>query len=58
MNKNRKMKVPRGTTRARRRLDMEKFRAEQRRRRELLTGTVHVNAPSLQLLDKFVGKVG
>lgn len=51
-------RVPRGTARARRRLDMERFRAEQRRRKEQLTGTVHVNAPSLQLLDKFVGKVG
>ena len=51
------MKTPRGTARKLRRSDMHRFQAERRARLAALTGTVKVNAPSLQMLGQYIGKV-
>jgi len=53
-----KVVPPRGSARIARRLDIVIFRDKQRRNRETLTGTVKVNAPSLQMLNKYIGQVG
>ena len=53
-----KMKVPRGSTRALRRKNMTAFRAAQKARRARPTGTIKVNAPSLNMLNKYIGRAG
>jgi len=49
------MRTPRGTARRKRRKNMERFNAERRDRLARTTGTIKVNAPSLQMLDKYIG---
>lgn len=53
-----KMKVPRGSARALRRANMTAFRAAQRARKARSTGTIKVNAPSLDMLNKYIGRAG
>ena len=52
-----KMKVPRGTARRLRRADIVRFKSEQRAKRQVFTGTIKVNAPTLEMLNKFISKV-
>ncbi len=52
------MRVLRGTARALRRQNMAKFRAAQKARQQRSTGTIKVNAPSLEMLNLYIGKVG
>lgn len=49
---------PRGSARAMRRSDIFAFHAKQRQRSQRLTGTVRVTAPSLEMLNKYIGQVG
>lgn len=53
-----RLRVPRGTRRAMRRRDIVKFNAERRARLQRSTGTIKVNAPSLEMLGKYIGRVG
>ena len=50
--------VLRGTRRAQRRGNIVEFKQRQEGRRKAFTGTVVLNAPSLQALHKFIGRVG
>lgn len=52
------MKVPRGSARALRRKNMTIFRVAQKARRARSTGTIKVNAPSLDMLNKYIGRAG
>ena len=52
-----KMRVSRGTARALRRLDMVRFKRDRRERLQQASGTIKVNAPSLDMLNKYIGHV-
>lgn len=52
-----KLKVPRGSMRALRRKNMARFAAERKARLAALTGTIRVNAPSLNMLSQHIAKV-
>ena len=51
-----KMRVSRGTARALRRLDMVRFKRDRRERLQQASGTIKVNAPSLDMLNKYIGR--